>query len=173
MLSRSLVKVSGILTLCLFLCAAASAQYGGGMPGSPGSTNGTGSSGYGSSSGKAIGIGVGAAAGAAVGIALLVRHHHRAAARAEASLTGCTQSVLNRISLKNEVDSQTYMLLSNGKSLQPGERVELRGVVTKERPDVQAFRVKSVVKDYGSCGSTSAASAKSATGTVQITQAAK
>ena len=138
----------------------------------PGSTNSTGSSGYGSSSGKAIGIGVGAAAGAAVAIALLVHHHH-AAARAAASLTGCTQSVLDRISLKNEVDSQTYMLLSNDKSLQPGERVELKGVVTKEGPDVQAFRVKSVVKNYGSCGSTSSASAKSATGTVQITQAAK
>ncbi len=84
MLSRGSVKVSGILAVCLFVCAAASAQYGGG-----GTTGGSGTTssanpanmGYGSGSGKAIGIGVGAAAGAAVAIALLV-HHHRAASRA-------------------------------------------------------------------------------------------
>jgi hypothetical protein len=59
-----------------------------------------------SGSGKAIGIGVGAAAGVAVAIAPLVHHHH-AASRSQASITGCTQSILNGISLKNESDNLT------------------------------------------------------------------
>ncbi len=69
MLSRWMVRFAAITTLCLAVCATASAQYGGG--GETGGSGGTG--GYtappgGYSSGKAIGIGVGAAAGAAVGI---------------------------------------------------------------------------------------------------------
>src|SRR5258707_11861716 len=84
MLSRWIVRFTGIATLSLAMCAAASTQYGGG--GGTGGSGGTG--GYtappgGYSSGKAIGIGVGAAAGAAVGIALLVRHHHQAADKTE------------------------------------------------------------------------------------------
>jgi hypothetical protein len=75
MLSRWIVRFTGVTTLCMAVCAAASAQYGGGGgTGGSGGTGGTG--GYtappgGYSSGKAIGIGVGAAAGAAVGIRLL------------------------------------------------------------------------------------------------------
>src|SRR6266404_5224726 len=73
MLSRWIVRFAGISTICLAMCAAASAQYGGGGgTGGSGGTGGTGgSTGYvapsgGYGSGKAIGIGVGAAAGAAV-----------------------------------------------------------------------------------------------------------
>jgi hypothetical protein len=171
MLSRSLIKLTGILSLSLAVGATASAQYGGGSGGSMG-TGSTGSSGYGSSSGKAIGIGVGAAAAAAVGIALLVHHHH-AAARPEASLIGCTQSGLNGINLKNEKDDQTYMLLSRGTSLQPGERLELKGVVAKENSGTPAFRVQSLVKNYGACGSTAALKEKSAEANNEIAQNAK
>jgi hypothetical protein len=160
MLSRSLIRLTGILSLSLAVCATASAQYGGGMGGSTG-TGSTNSTGYGSSSGKAIGIGVGVAAAAAVGIGLLVHHRH-AAARPEASLIGCTQSVLNGINLKNEKDDQTYMLLPSGASLQPGERVELKGVVAKENTGTPAFRVHSLVKNYGTCGSAAALREKSA-----------
>jgi hypothetical protein len=151
----------GILSLSLAVCATASAQYGGGSGGSTG-TGSAGSGGYGSSSGKAIGIGVAAAAGAAVGIALLVHHHHHAAARSEASVIGCTQSGPNGIDLKNEKDDQTYMLLSRGTSLELGERVELKGVVTKESSGSPAFRVQSLVKNYGACGSSAALKEKSA-----------
>jgi hypothetical protein len=158
MLSQGLVKASGILAICLFVCAAASAQYGGGGTaggsGTPSSGN-SGNMGYSSGSGKAIGIGVGAAAGAAVAIALLVHHHH-AASRSQASITGCTQSVLNGISLKNESDNLTYTILTTRTPLQPGERLEVRGVMANEAFGTQAFRVQSVIKDYGTCGSTSA-----------------
>jgi hypothetical protein len=162
MFTKGLAKVSGILALCLFFSAASSAQYGGGTGGTTSGTgtgtSSTGSMGYGSGSGKAIGIGVGVAAGAAVGVALLVHHHHKATS-AEASLTGCTQSALNGMSLKNETDNVTYMLLSKGASLQPGERVELNGAKAKEGSDGQVFHVKSVVKNYGACGSTTASAA--------------
>jgi hypothetical protein len=162
MLSRWLAKVTGVVVLCLAVSTAASAQYGGAGSGGSGGSGGTGSTspgtsnGYSSGSGKAIGIGVGVAAAAAVGIALLVHHHHTAA-HSQASLTGCTQSVLNGISLKNESDNQTYMILSNGARLEPGERVELEGVVTSAGSETKAFRVRTLVNNYGACGSTAAA----------------
>ncbi len=174
MFSRCLAKVTGVLVLCLAVGSAASAQYGGGGSGSTGSmgssTPGT-TSGYGSGSGKTIGIGVGAAAAAAVGIALLVHHHH-AAAHAETSLVGCTQSMMNGISLKNENDNETYRILSSGTRLQPGERVEIKGVVTDAGSATQAFRVRSLVNNYGTCGS-AAAIEKSASAKKETVQASK
>jgi hypothetical protein len=97
---------------------------------------------------------VGVAAGAAVGIALLV-HHHRAAARSEASLIGCTQPLLNGISLTNEKDNQSYTIIPGKTPLQPGERVEIKGVVGDEGSTTRAFRVQSLVKNFGTCGPTS------------------
>jgi hypothetical protein len=172
MFSKWLARATGVLSLCLALCAAASAQYGGGGSTGSGSTGMGSTSGYGSGSGKAIGIGVGAAAGAAVGIALLVHHHH-AAARSEASVIGCTQSLLSGISLKNENDNQTYMILSSGTPLQAGERVELKGVVTNGGTGNQALRVRSLVNNYGTCGTTSAAMEKSAGEKKEIAQVSK
>jgi hypothetical protein len=162
MLSRGLTKVTGVLLVCLAVCATASAQYGGGSmggigTGTGGSPNTAGS--YGSGSGKAIGIGVGVAAGAAVGIALLVHHHH-AAAHTEASVVGCTQSMLNGITLKNEKDDLTYTIVSGGAAVHPGERLELKGVVSDDKSGIPAFRVHSLVNNFGACGSTSAMAAK-------------
>jgi hypothetical protein len=161
MRSQSLARITGILAFCLVAGTTASAQYGGGSGGTGGTTTPSGASstsGYGS--GKAIGIGVGAAAGAAVGIALLVHHHH-VAARSEASVVGCTQSMLNGITLKNEKDDLTYTIVSRGAPLQPGERVELKGVVSDEQSGIHAFRVRSLVNNYGTCGSPSAVAEKS------------
>jgi len=158
MLSRWIVRFTGIATLSLAMCAAASAQYGGG--GGTGGSGGTG--GYtappgGYSSGKAIGIGVGAAAGAAVGIALLVRHHHHTADKTETYVTGCTQSIQDGISLTNEKDNQTYSIISGSKSLKAGERMTLKGVVVATdgsgNPKIQ---IQSLIKDYGTCGPASA-----------------
>jgi hypothetical protein len=178
MISKGLVKASGILAVCLFVCAGASAQYGGG--GGTGGSTGTGtmgsgttsSSGYGSGNGKAIGIGVGAAAGAAVGIALLVHHHH-ASQNAQASITGCTRSGLNGMSLKNETDNVMYDILSKDTPVQAGERVELKGVVAKEDSDSQVLRVKSVVKDYGACGASETVASKSAVEANELAALAK
>ena len=171
MLSRWIVRFAGISTLCLAVCAAASAQYGGGGgTGGSGGTGGTGgSTGYvapsgGYGSGKAIGIGVGAAAGAAVAIVLLVRHHRHAEnnTQTQAYVTGCTQSIPNGISLTSEKDNQTYSILSNDNSLKAGERVTLKGsVVSSDGSASPSFQVLSMVKDFGSCGETSASSSPS------------
>jgi hypothetical protein len=154
MFSTSFSRITGILLFCLAAATSASAQYGGGTGGT-GGTGSTGSSGYGSSNSKAIGIGVGAAAGAAVGIALLVHHHH-AKAKSEASLVGCTQSLMNGITLKNEKDDLTYTILSSGSALQPGQRVELQGEVFGEKSGIRAFSVHKLVTNFGACGSAAA-----------------
>jgi hypothetical protein len=157
MLSKSFGKVLGILLVSLAASTTASAQYGGG-----GGTGGTGpggansSGGYGSGNGKAIGIGVGVAAGAALGIGLLVHHHH-AAARNQTSMIGCTESVLDGMTLKNEKDNLTYMIVSSGTTLQPGQRVELKDVAVDQSSGTHSFRVKSLVNNYGTCDSTTAA----------------
>jgi len=174
MVSSSFGKISGILLFCLAATASASAQYGGGTggTGTGTGTGGTGSSGYGSGNGKAIGIGVGAAAGAAVGIALLVHHHHVVQAKSEIALVGCTQSAMSALTLKNENDNVTYTILSHGSALQPGQRVELRGVVSDEKSDVRAFRVHQLINNFGACGSASAAAQKPATQTTALLQSA-
>jgi len=168
--SRWLARFAGISTICLAVCAVASAQYGGGGgtggSGGTGGTGGTGgyvapSGGYGS--GKAIGIGVGAAAGAAVAIVLLVRHHHHAANNTQAYVTGCTQFVQNGISLTSETDNQTYLIVSNDKSLKAGERMTLKGsVVSADGSADPSFQLLSLVKDFGACGQASASNSPSA-----------
>jgi hypothetical protein len=166
MLSRWLVRFTGIATLCLALSAAASAQYGGGgTGGTEGTGSGsTGSGGYtppsgGYGSGKAIGIGVGAAAGATVAVILLVRHHHHSSTHAQTQtyVTGCTQSIQDGVSLTNEKDHQTYSLTTDSKSLKTGERVALKGVIVPtEGSGNPVFHAQSLIKDYGTCGATSA-----------------
>ena len=122
---------------------------GGGTGG--GSTGGTGTGGnYSSGTGAAVGIGIGVAAGAATGIALWVHHHHKAAP-SEALLIGCTESQRNGISFRSEGDGETYMLVSTGKHIEPGERVELKGVVKGDRSGASAFHVRGVVTDFGAC----------------------
>jgi hypothetical protein len=159
MIAKLLCRITGILALSLAVVATASAQYGGGNPGmgggAPTSAGTSSSSGYGSNTGKAVGIGVGVAAAAAVTTALLIHHHHKAQ-KSEVSLVGCTQTLMNGLSLTNENDHLTYTLLSAKGNLQPGEMVQLKGVV-KDQPGNRTFQVHEVVTHYGTCGATSAA----------------
>lgn len=160
MFSCTLAKLAGIFVLGLAVAATASAQYGGGGGGMGGSGGGSGNGStgtgynYGMSTGAKVGIGVGAAAGVTA-VALLVHHHHVMAAREQASLIGCTESVLNGLSLKNETDNQTYTLLGTKSELKPGERVELAGSRGSGDDVNPAFHVHALVKDYGACGSAS------------------
>jgi hypothetical protein len=174
MLSRWLVRFTGIATLCLAMSAAASAQYGGGGTGGTGTGGGsTGSGGYtappgGYGSGKAIGIGVGAAAGAAVAVVLLVRHHHHSSSQTQTQtyVTGCTQSTQDKITLTNEKDSQTYSIVTDSKSLKAGERLALKGVVVPtEGSGTPVLQMQSLIKDYGACGATSASNSTSSNST--------
>jgi hypothetical protein len=162
MITKLFCKIAGIAALSLAVAATASAQYGGNP--SPGMGTGTPTSGnstnygYGSNTGKAVGIGVGVAA-AAVGVALLIRHHHKTQ-NSEVSVVGCTQTLMNGLSLTSENDHLTYTLLSSKGDLQAGERVELKGIVAKDQGGSPTFRVRQVVTNYGTCGATSAANAK-------------
>ena len=167
MFSHWLVRFTGIATLSFAVCGVASAQYGGG--GMPGSGGTAGSSGYtppsgGYSSGKAIGIGVGAAAGAAVGIVLLVRHHHHSEQKEHQTyVTGCTQFIEAGITLTDEKDNQTYSVVTNNKALKAGERIALKGVlVATDGPGNPTFQMRSMIKDYGACGTASASNSSPA-----------
>jgi hypothetical protein len=173
MFSRSLGKVSGVVLFCLAVGTTASAQYNGGAGGATGTGNmavAGAPSNYSYGNGKAIGIGVGAAAGAAVGLALYIHHRHVKAesaqaaqsAKTEASVIGCTQSVPNGITLKNENDDLTYTILSSaGTTVQPGQRVELQGAVLNGKSGIHAFSVHQLVDNYGACGSSSVVAEKS------------
>jgi hypothetical protein len=166
MISHWLARFTGIAAFCLAVCAAASAQYGGGGTAGSGGTGSSGgytppSGGY--SSGKAIGIGVGAAAGAAIGIALLVRHHHHSADKSQTYVTGCTQSIQDGINLTDEKDNQIYSIVTNSKSLKAGERITLKGVlVATDGPGNPTFQMRSLIKDYGTCGTASASNPSAA-----------
>jgi hypothetical protein len=74
--------------------------------------------------------------------------------------------------LANETDHQTYALIPGSTLLQPGDRVELKGVMTEESSATRAFRVNYLVKNYGACGPIAAGTSASATGTVAVAQAA-
>lgn len=163
-MAPTLARLAGVLLLCLAVGATASAQYGGGSTG--------GSGGTGSGAGKAIGIGVGVAAAAGVGIALLIHHHHKVSS-SDASLAGCTQSLLQGIGLKNDNDNQTYVLLSSAKLLQPGELVELKGTVVNDRSGTRAFQVREVVKNYGACAAALAMKEQPASGAPELAQTDK
>src|SRR5882757_9668713 len=151
MFTNWLVRFAGIATLSLAVCGAAAAQYGGG------GTSGTGGTG-------ASGGGYTPAAGAAVGIALLLRHHHHSAEKAqETYVTGCTQSIPDGMNLTDEKDNQTYSIVSNRNSLKAGERITLKGVlVTTDGPGNPTFQMRSVIKNYGTCGTASAYSSSAA-----------
>lgn len=136
--------------LGLALGAQAFAQYGGGGMGAGGmggiSTNGTGvytapKGGYGGA-GAAVGAAAGVGAGVAIGY--LVLRSHR-------TVVGCVQPSNDGIKLMNEKDQRTYALLASNVSLNPGERVALRGRKSKGDTGKPTFEVAKLVKDYGSC----------------------
>ncbi len=133
------------VVLGLAMGGSALAQYGG-SPGG-GSTGTTGvytapKGGYGSSTG--IAVGAAAAAGAGVAVGYLVLRSHR-------TVVGCVQPSTEGVKLMNEKDQRTYALLASNISLNPGERVALRGKKSKDDSGRPTFDVAKLVKDYGAC----------------------
>jgi hypothetical protein len=132
-------------SLVLLLAAPAFAQYGG-SPGM-GSTGSSGvyqapKGGYGSSTGIAVGAGAAAAAG--IGITYLALRNH-------GTIVGCVEPSSDGIKLMNEKDKNTYALVASNVSLNPGERVALRGKKSKSGSGAPSFAVSKLVKDYGAC----------------------
>ena len=67
------------------------------------------------------------------------------------------------MNLTDEKDNQTYSIMTNSKSLKADERITLKGVlVTTDGPGNPTFRMRSVIKDYGTCGAASAYSSSAA-----------
>ncbi len=59
--------------------------------------------------------------------------------------------------LRSEKDNKTYALLaSNAVILRPGEKMALKGKMTKDSSGAQSFQAQKVVKDYGPCGNATA-----------------
>ncbi|HEV2426506.1 MAG TPA: hypothetical protein VGZ29_16900 [Terriglobia bacterium] len=129
----------------LALGAHAFAQYGGSGGGSTGSTGvyTAPKGGYGGN-GAAIGAAVAAGIGAGIGIGYLVVRSHR-------TVIGCVEPSSEGVKLMNEKDQNTYALLAENVSLNPGERVALRGKKSKDDSGKRTFQVAKLVKDYGSC----------------------
>ncbi len=89
-------------------------------------------------------IGV-AAAGAAIGIGIyyLVRQ--------PPSITGCAGSGANGLSLKNEGDQRTYLLIGDLANVKTGERIRVSGKKKKDAAGNPEFLVEKLSKDFGAC----------------------
>jgi hypothetical protein len=144
MARRLVARIAAAVVVC---AASAFAQYPGGttMPGM--GTGGTPaytapSGGYKSSTGIAIG----AAAAAGIGVGYFVMH-------SRAGLSGCLVSRDNgQMELVGKKPANTYVLHYNSSvSLQPGERVRLRGKKLRDGSGQNMFEVHGLAKDYGAC----------------------
>jgi hypothetical protein len=133
------------LAVAVMVCAGcAFAQYTGGttMPGTGSGVYTAPSGGYKSSTGIAIG----AAAAAGVTVGYLVMHNR-------GSVSGCVASRDNgQMQLIGKNPADTYLLRnSSSVSLQPGERVRLKGKKVHDGSGQSTFDVHALAKDYGRC----------------------
>jgi hypothetical protein len=101
----------------------------------------------GPSTGEIVGIAVGiVAVGAAIGVGIYfaVKHNH--------SMTGCTRSTTDGLTLTTESDKQTYALTGDVAGIKPGNRVRVSGKKSKEKSTgTNQFLVEKVSKDFGAC----------------------
>jgi hypothetical protein len=123
------IWVRVVLIAVLFLTCAASAQ--------------TGLGGIGPSKGEIVGIAVGAAAGITLVVYLLIPK--------QKTIEGCVESADSGMRLIDEKDKRTYLLVTDKVSLQPGQRVALKGKKSKDKSGTRQFRVRKLLKDQGTC----------------------
>lgn len=164
-LGRFLAK--GVLRLVLcsslaFLAAGqAFAQYGGGGTGGGGTGSGgtymAPKGGYGSATGAAIGAG----AAAGVGTLLLALHYR-------GRMSGCVQPADDGLRLLDEKNDKSYALVAGDVYLKPGQRVLLKGKISKNNGGTERFTAKKLVKDLGPCTASPSASAGSASPTSAV-----
>jgi hypothetical protein len=87
----------------------------------------------------AVGVAIG------VGVYFLVRR--------PPSITGCTATASDNLTLLDESDHQTYTLSGDIAAIKAGQRVHVSGKKQKST-NAHAFLVNKVVKDYGPCKAT-------------------
>lgn len=142
MFLRLCKRLGVVIPFALLLSVPLFAQYGGG---------GTGSSTPSYGHGKAIGIGVGAGAAGAVGVYLLVRRG--------SSVTGCVQTADDGLHLTDDKTKRTFSVMPSGTTLVPGQHVQLRGKIRKDKAGAESFQAKKLVKNLGACNAGNAAGA--------------
>ncbi|MFZ0661669.1 MAG: hypothetical protein WAM66_03170 [Acidobacteriaceae bacterium] len=101
---------------------------------------------YSSNNAKNAGVIIGGLAVVA-GIGFLIYysvHHGR-------SLKGCITSGPDGLQLVNEGDQRSYNLSGRTATIQPGDRVRVKGKKIKNAPTHRQFAVAKVSKDYGAC----------------------
>jgi hypothetical protein len=146
---RSLAQLMLLVSLFVFCTSPAWAQYsGGGSGGTSGSTTSPTYSSGGYGNGAAIGIGIGAAV-AAVAVIYWATHH-------KTTLDGCVESSNGATTLMN-AHHQSYLLEGADGDLSPGEHVSLKGKKAKDATGQRVFKVSKLAKNFGSCGTKSAA----------------
>jgi hypothetical protein len=110
--------------------------------------------GYGSATGAAIGAG----AAAGVGTLFLALHYH-------GRMSGCVQPADDGLRLLDEKNDKSYALVPGDVYLKPGQRVLLKGKISKNGGGPETFTAKTLVKDLGPCSASPSASAGSASST--------
>lgn len=146
-----------VCSLLAFLAPGqAFAQYGGGGTGS-GGTYMAPKGGYGSATGAAIGAG----AAAGVGTLLLALHYR-------GRMSGCVQPADDGLRLLDEKNDKSYALVAGDVYLKPGQRVLLKGKISKNNGGTARFTAKKLVKDLGPCTASPSASAGSASPTSAV-----
>ena len=91
---------------------------------------------------------VGAIVGAAAAVALVVYF----AIPKQKTIEGCVEPGDGGLQLKSDKDKRIYALDTNALSLQPGQRVTLKGKLGKKHSGTRHFGVNKLVKDEGTCG---------------------
>ncbi|HTV08975.1 MAG TPA: hypothetical protein VMD97_08040 [Candidatus Aquilonibacter sp.] len=96
--------------------------------------------------GQVTGIIIGiVAVGAAIGVGIFLILHR------SPSVTGCTASQGDSLTLLSEADRQTYALSGDISGIRSGERVHVSGKKSKDSSGNHIFVVTKVGKDYGPC----------------------
>lgn len=129
------------------------AQYGGGGTMGTGGTGGTTSTGSSTPSyghGKAIGIGVGA--GAVAAGALYFATHR------STSVIGCVRAADDGLHLTDDKTNKSFTVSPGNTDVKPGERLQLKGKISKDKSGAETFRAKKLVKDMGTCNAQADAS---------------
>ena len=102
--------------------------------------------------GKGLGPSKAAVIGAVVGAAAVIGLVVYLVIPKQQTIEGCTESGDGGLRLYSDKDKRTYALDTNTLSLQPGQRVTLKGKLGKKHSATRDFGVHKLVKDEGTCG---------------------
>lgn len=87
------------------------------------------------------------AAGAVIGVVIYF------VVRQPPSITGCAVTGPNGLTLQNEGDQQTFLLVGDSATIKPGDRIRVKGKKKKKvaGSTTRTFIVEKISKDFGPC----------------------